>query len=280
MKMKLLLMLAKVNVRFTLLLLILLIMIPGFVLGQSASATWALTSNNSVVTSGNVSASVLTSAGVNTPLQYFATAGVYTSGWPTNYATTDYYQYTISPSSGFNLNVSSISFYYRRGSGGEDGVGRVYYSLNGFSTAGTQLGSNFNITNNSGLQFTNSPTITVPNGSTLTIRVYAYSLGTSGNFYNMTMVISGTTSPSCPTITATVDAKTDISCFNNNDGSITVSATGGVAPYTFSKDNGTTYVTCNNTPSAGQHTFSGLSANVVYKIRVKDTNNCESQILP
>jgi len=82
--------------------------------------------------------------------------------------------------------------------------------------------------------------------------------------------------PSCPTITASVTGQTNVSCNAGTDGTITASASGGTAPYTFSSDNGTSYVPCNNTPAAGQHTFNGLSANVVYRIRVKDANGCES----
>ena len=89
--------------------------------------------------------------------------------------------------------------------------------------------------------------------------------------------IQGTPVPTCPTITALVNLKTDITCYATSDGSITVSASGGVAPYTFSKDNGAPYVTGDNATS---HTFSGLLANVVYKIRVKDANGCESPVIP
>ncbi len=92
--------------------------------------------------------------------------------------------------------------------------------------------------------------------------------------------VQGTPIPTCPTITATVDSKSDITCFNDNDGSITVLASGGVTPYSFSKDNGANYEPINNFPTAGKHTFSALSANVVYRIRVKDNNGCESAILP
>ena len=81
--------------------------------------------------------------------------------------------------------------------------------------------------------------------------------------------------PTCPTITALVNLKTDITCYATNDGTITVSASGGVAPYQFSVENGGTGTWVNGTLPVS-HTFSGLAANTVYKIRVKDNNGCLS----
>jgi len=85
---------------------------------------------------------------------------------------------------------------------------------------------------------------------------------------------------SCPgstfTVTVTVNAipaasatKTDISCFNANDGTITVSGSGGSGTYSFfSINNGGSYQTSN--------IFSPLPIGV-YQIRVKDSNGCESK---
>ena len=83
----------------------------------------------------------------------------------------------------------------------------------------------------------------------------------------------------CPTITAHVDSKTDLNCFDTSDGTVPISVSGGASPYNFSDNDGTSYVSGNNLPSAGKHTFSGLSANEVYKIRVKDASGCESPIV-
>jgi len=66
-----------------------------------------------------------------------------------------------------------------------------------------------------------------------------------------------------PTVTNTT---TDPTCAGN-DGSITISATGGATPYTYSIDGGSTFV--------GTATFTGLSANT-YNIVVQDANGCES----
>lgn len=74
----------------------------------------------------------------------------------------------------------------------------------------------------------------------------------------------------CPTITATA-VKTDISCFNAGNGTITISANGGTGPYFYSIHNGgATYVS-----GAGANIFSNLSPGT-YQIRVKDANGCES----
>lgn len=80
----------------------------------------------------------------------------------------------------------------------------------------------------------------------------------------------------CPTITASVTGKTDVSCNAGADGTITVSASGGVAPYSYSVNNGTGWTAS----PANPYTFTNLVANEVYKIRVKDANGCESPVIP
>lgn len=59
---------------------------------------------------------------------------------------------------------------------------------------------------------------------------------------------------------------TNISCFGANDGSIAITATGGVTPYQYSINGGTTYQASNS--------FSGLAPGT-YTIRVKDAAGCE-----
>ena len=71
---------------------------------------------------------------------------------------------------------------------------------------------------------------------------------------------------SCPTITFTA-TKVDVLPCPSTNGSITVSASGGTAPYTYSKDGGSTYQSSN--------VLSNLTANN-YSITVKDVNGCTS----
>jgi hypothetical protein len=65
-------------------------------------------------------------------------------------------------------------------------------------------------------------------------------------------------------------------CFDESDGSITITATGGAAPYTFSIDNGATYPGSGSNP----YTFNGLPAGSNYRIKVKDSNGCTSPEIP
>ena len=67
-----------------------------------------------------------------------------------------------------------------------------------------------------------------------------------------------------PALTISSVAKTDETVANANDGTITVTATGGVAPLNYSKDDGVTWQTSNN--------FTGL-ADASYPIKVKDAAN-------
>lgn len=61
-------------------------------------------------------------------------------------------------------------------------------------------------------------------------------------------------------------SNTLILCSGENQAAITIVATGGEAPYTYSIDNGSTYQTSN--------TFNNLGAGN-YNIRVRDSNNCD-----
>lgn len=60
-------------------------------------------------------------------------------------------------------------------------------------------------------------------------------------------------------------SKRDINCYGEASGSISITATGGVAPYRYS---------LNGSPFQTSNSFSGLAANT-YAVKVKDANGCE-----
>ncbi|GEM_PF-5860918 len=65
-----------------------------------------------------------------------------------------------------------------------------------------------------------------------------------------------------------ISGQTNVACFGENTGSVSVTATGGVSPYTYRLDTG---------PFQDNGSFGSLSA-VDYIITVRDANNCERQI--
>src|SRR5437773_6158939 len=113
---------------------------------------------------------------------------------------------------------------------------------------------------------------------------YTYSIdgtnfGVSGTFNNLaagpyTVTVKdahGCTTTQPVTITqpasgvsASISSQTNVACFGASTGSVTVSASGGTSPYTFSKD-GVTF--------GASGTFSNLAAGS-YTITVKDANGC------
>ncbi len=84
----------------------------------------------------------------------------------------------------------------------------------------------------------------------------------SGPCYVWTNVVVITIHPSA---TINLATPTNVSCNGGNNGSITVSVTGGTQPYSFSDNGGTSYQSGN--------IFSGLAAGN-YNLYVKDANNC------
>jgi hypothetical protein len=112
--------------------------------------------------------------------------------------------------------------------------------------------------------------------------------GTSVSFSpttNTTYYVRGeggcVTPGSCASITVTVNAlpvpsvasQTNITCNSANDGTITVSASGGTGPYTFSLD-GTNWFPV---IPATSHKFEGLLPDHPYRLKVKDSNGCISK---
>ena len=68
--------------------------------------------------------------------------------------------------------------------------------------------------------------------------------------------------------------QSNITCNAANDGTITVTASGGTGPYTFSVNNGVSYLPPTGT---NMRLFTGLAPNNPYKIRVMDNIGCESK---
>src|SRR6266403_1176659 len=113
---------------------------------------------------------------------------------------------------------------------------------------------------------------------------YTYSIdgtnfGVSGTFNNLaagsyTVTVKDangctTTQPvtitqTASTVSASISSQTNVACFGGSTGSVTVSASGGTSPYTFSKD-GVTF--------GASGTFGNLAAGS-YTITVKDANGC------
>jgi len=75
---------------------------------------------------------------------------------------------------------------------------------------------------------------------------------------------------------ASVTNQTNLTCFASANGEITIQANGGSGTgYEFSINNGATYVS-----GANPYTFTGLSAGIPYRVRVKDSNGSQSPAIP
>lgn len=117
---------------------------------------------------------------------------------------------------------------------------------------------------------------TGPNGYTST--AHPTISGLSPGTYNVTVtdsrgcIATASATITQPTaVTLALNSKTNVKCYGETTGSITVSANGGTAPYKYSKD-GTDYT---NTTGV----FTGLTAGT-YTIYVKDKNNCGPVSIP
>lgn len=103
-----------------------------------------------------------------------------------------------------------------------------------------------------------------------------YSVTVTENSIGISATATSIITQSAP-LTSSVTQQSNISCNGRSDGTISITASGGTAPYTFSINNGSTYPGSGN-PS---YQFQNLPAGNNYKIRIKDSHGCESPaILP
>lgn len=104
-------------------------------------------------------------------------------------------------------------------------------------------------------------TITAPASGTFPIKV----TDGSGVTYTITSLASlpSCTTPTCNTINVSITTQSNVSCFNGNNGSATLSSSGGTGAYSYTWSPG-------NLSGATQ---TSLTAGI-YTINVKDANNC------
>ena len=212
----------------------------------NAEAIWPLVSDFADTTIGNIIATDLDTSHCSSDVSFnqgpknnFLYDG---DGWlkiPTHSQMTDvfnsnfYLQFTVSPASGQNLNVEGVSF---GALGYKTGAVKLaaYYSLNGFATDSSALGpatvgdsvhsildatadnpislisANTSITTPMGREWESySPNITVPDGQTLTVRLYIW--GKNGGTIGIkNPVVTGTTSPASSVSLPVVDSTSSV----------------------------------------------------------------------
>ncbi len=172
------------------------------IFSQAAQATWVLTSNQTVSTTGNISATNLAlSSGLNL-IGYNTTYGVQADNFGGGYCTptyTAYYEFTVTPSACYNLEITSITFTYR--CSWDPRCYQLFYSVAGGPN--TQIGGDIDIpVRNTDYNY-NSGTISIQvnNGETVRFRLYG-SGSTASDFGCKNLVVNGTTTlaPNVPLV--------------------------------------------------------------------------------
>jgi len=185
------------NLFFTLILLCFSVNVSH---SQAATSTWALTGNGNATTTGNLSASGL-STGSSLSITNFGTNGVTSSGWSNNsnnLRDNEYYEFKVAPITGYALNVTSINFQHSVSNG--TWTVQAYYSTDNFLTS-TAIAPSFNSTST----ITNNNNSLSISGSTspITIRIYGWKSGGNNRSLRIkNFIVTGTTSClSAPSVT-------------------------------------------------------------------------------
>ena len=176
-------------------LVLLFYFLSNTVSGQTFTVTWPLVADGNAVTTGNVTASTISGGSGLASVIFFSSSGANAEGWPTTSARNldDYFEYQISPAAGYDLTLTSISFEHFTSK--KASPGSVYYSTDGFSTENQLL----TFTSLEGIPTATSQSvnIVVPNGQTLSIRIYVWRMfKTDTKFYNKNVILTGTASSS------------------------------------------------------------------------------------
>jgi hypothetical protein len=165
---------------------------------QLATYNFTTVDTNPTSVDGNITATAL-SVSSGTIAYQASPSNINVSSWSTSAtysAAGKYYQISVSPKSNFKMSVTGFSFSAGRTSAGPATID-VLYSLDGFSTTGTQIGT-FNNTNTSTLTSFSSPAFSVADiTTTITFRIFGYNASSTGNFRinNISVLGASTTLP-------------------------------------------------------------------------------------
>jgi len=207
----------------------------------AASATWALTVNGNATVTGSITASAIAfGEGLTLPADPYVANGVSATSWSddaSSLVSNEYYEYKVTPASGKNFTLTSITGEHSRSAG--DWITAIYYSTDNFATS-TQVGSNFSINSSTSTAFSQTGvSISVYNGGTLSIRIYAWESDDKNRLYNnKTVVLTGTTS-NCvnASITTNPSNAAQSTCLNLPASTLNVGATGSGLNYQWYKSN-------------------------------------------
>ncbi|HKR05309.1 MAG TPA: hypothetical protein VJY62_11810 [Bacteroidia bacterium] len=227
---------------------------------QTASATWGMASNASVSVSGNVTAGNQAGGSDIGTMSYGAGNGVTSVNWGSaSQNVNDYYQFTISPTAGKGLTVTSISTTNNTSPGGVDNI-LLQYSLSASFTSPVTIGNPAA----TGTSSFNSLTINAANGQTIYVRMFAWGAANETNktFSCKNFIISGTTL-TCPSSPAAgsnspVCAGSNINLNSSATGtSLTYSWSG---PNSFSSSSQNPAISSSTTAAAGTYTITVSNA--------------------
>lgn len=198
---------------------------------QAATATWALTANANVVTTGNIIATSHSfSTGLNVPT-YDATYGARATNFGGGYCTptmTKYYEYTLSPSGCNDLEVTLVTFIGR--SSAASRCFQMFYSISGGPE--TQIGGSFNMTaSNTDFNFSSGAiSIIVSQGQTIRLRLYG-SGSTASTLGSRNFQVTGTTSAVTAAPTVVISAAPSSTVCSGTSVAFTATPTlGGTTP--------------------------------------------------
>lgn len=171
---------------------------------QNATATWALTSTGTPTTSGNISAATMSFGSGVSNTSYNATNGatarsINTASQSAAQSGNDYFQFTVSPSTGYTFTVTSIATTNSVSAIASPNNARfqILYSYSSSFTSPVSVGSNVTPTTTAATTTTSSLNIAVTSAQTLYVRVYAWNLSASTtDFRTKGFAIQGNACPS------------------------------------------------------------------------------------
>ncbi len=252
----------------TLLFLMALVCVKGW--GQTTTTTYTLTTSTTPAVTGNVTAANASiGSGISSQFTNNSTYGIGGGSWPSSTSTpipgssTKYLQFSITPSAGYTLNISSLTLRYANNEFSfNDGLAIFYSTSSTFATSTQVFASSTYIGTNSGTYSNSAVNASAGAGQTLYFRVYFYAVSFGVTFGDKSISLTGTTTATGPTLSAGTLASFGNVCQNttsspnsftltgsNLTGNVTVNALTG---YTYSTTSGGTYSsTLTLTPTSG-----------------------------